>query len=269
MMSPNRPTSTLRLLSTRTIRIALLFGLIGAAVTVLSVPSLASSIGQKLFAGATAIVGSTPNASANHSSSVEFAAPVASASMTSERHGHTATRLADGRVLIAGGENTSGTLNQTEIYDPASATFSEAGNMTTARVDHSATLLGDGRVLLAGGQNGGASLATTEIFDPATGSFTNGPTMSVARAGHSATLFAEGRVLIAGGDASGSVEILDVAAGTSAATGGLSGARTLHSAALLQDGRVLVVGGKDADGNLLAHGEIFDPAAGTFSIVAG
>jgi WD40 repeat protein len=248
-----------------------LFGLIATAASVLSVPSLASSIGQRLFAGAAAIVGrsSTPVANANHSSSVEFAAPVESASMASERQGHTATRLGDGRVLIAGGENTSGTLNQTEIYDPASATFSASGNMTTARADHSATLLADGRVLIAGGQNGGASQATTEIFDPATGSFTNGPTMSVARAGHSATLFADGRILIAGGDANGSVEVLDVAAGTSSATGSMSGARTWHSAALLQAGRVLIVGGKDADGNRLSTGEIFDPAAGSFSIIAG
>src|ERR1051325_2284110 len=189
MLPLNRPTHSLRLLSTPTIRIALLFGLIATAATMLSVPSLASSIGHKLFAGAAAIISrsSTTHTHANNSWSTEFVAPVESASMASERHGHTATRLADGRVLIAGGENTSGSLNQTELYDPTAATFSTSGNMTSARVDHSATLLGDGRVLIAGGRNGGSSLATTEIFDPATGSFTSGPTMNVARAGHSAT----------------------------------------------------------------------------------
>src|ERR1051325_8209090 len=211
MLPLNRPTSSLRLLSTPTIRIALLFGLIATAATVLSVPSLASSIGHKLFAGAAAIISrsTTNDAQANQSSSTECAAPVASASMASERHGHTATRLADGRVLIAGGENTSGSLNQTELYDPAAATFSTSGNMTSARVDHSATLLADGRVLIAGGRNGGSSLATTEIFDPASGAFTSGPTMSVARAGHSATRLANGGVLIAGGDSGGSAEMLD------------------------------------------------------------
>jgi hypothetical protein len=65
---------------------------------------------------------------------------------------------------------------------------------------------------------------------------------------------------VAGGDAAGSAEILDVAAGTSAAAGTMNSARSGHSAALLQDGRVLLVGGKDAGGNDLNSGEIFDGA---------
>ena len=184
--------------------------------------------------------------------------------MLVERRGHTATRLADGRVLIAGGENSGGTLNQTEIYDPASGTFSAAANMSAARANHSATLLADGRVLIAGGRDGGNSLATTEIFDPATGSFTSGPSMSIARAGHSATLFANGRALIAGGDSAGSAEIFDLAAGMSTATGSLGVPRSMHSATLLQDGRVLVVGGRDGNGNELLSGEIFDTPASSF-----
>src|SRR5688572_18680152 len=146
MMAPNLPTS-LRLLSTRTIRIALLLVFIAGAATVLSF-------------------------------STEFAsAAVDNTTMAVERRGHTATRLANDRVLIAGGDNDSGALNQTELYDPTSATFSATGNMGAARADHSATLLADGRVLIAGGRNGGASLASTEIFDPATGAFTSGASM--------------------------------------------------------------------------------------------
>jgi hypothetical protein len=167
-------------------------------------------------------------------------------------------------VLIAGGENNGGTLNQTEIYDAASGTFSTAANMDAARAGHSATLLTDGRVLIAGGRAGGNAVATTEIFDPATGSFTTGPSMSVARAGHSATLFANGRVLIVGGDAAGSAEIFDPSTGTFTAAGNMGVARSMHSAALLQDGRVLVVGGRDANGNELLSGEIFDTPASAF-----
>jgi hypothetical protein len=199
--------------------------------------------------------------------SEEAAAPAVSTTMLVERRGHTATRLADGRVLVAGGENSTGTLNETELYDSSSGTFSAAANMATARAGHSATLLADGRVQNAGGNDGGASVASTEIFDPATGAFTSGPSMSVARAGHSATLFANGRVLIAGGDSAGTAEIFDPAAGTFAATGNMGAARSLHSAALLQDGRVLVVGGRDGNGNALLSGEVFDTPAGAFSSV--
>ena len=43
----------------------------------------------------------------------------------------------------------------------------------------------------------------------------------------------------------------------------------MHSAALLQDGRVLIVGGRDAGGNELTSGEIFDTPASAFSDVDG
>src|SRR5215510_9890266 len=127
MIAPTRPTS-LRLLSTRTIRFV---ALIAGAAMVLSSTSFASSIGQRLFASAAAIVsgGQTSETHAHTASPAFAAAAVENATMSVERRGHTATRLADGRVLIAGGDNTGGTLNQTEIYDPASGTFSTAANM--------------------------------------------------------------------------------------------------------------------------------------------
>jgi len=268
MTAPDLPTSRFRLSFNKTFRIAFLAGLVVAAAMVFSTTnSLAGSIRQRLLANAASMMGGST--STNHSAAFAFteAAQTQSSTMAVERRGHTATRLSDGRVLIAGGENSSGALNQSEIYDPASATFSAAANMGAARVDHSATLLADGRVLIAGGRNGGGPLATTEIFDPAAGVFTNGPSMSVARAGHSATLFANGRIFIAGGAAGGSAEILDLAAGTSAPAGNMGVARSMHSAALLQDGRVLVVGGRDANGNELTSGEVFDTVASAFSTV--
>src|SRR6185369_1025289 len=266
-MIPNRT----RRFSSGTIRIALVLGLVVVTAGALSSTSFASSLGQRLFARVATIVTGTQAAPTTHALDAEVeetaAAPTESATMSVERRGHTATRLADGRVLIAGGENSGGTLNQAEIYDPASGSFSATGNMDTARVNHTATLLADGRVLIAGGRNGAGSLATTEIFDAATGSFTSGPSMSVARAGHSATLFGNGTVLMAGGDAAGSAEIFNLAAGSSTAAGNLGEARSMHSAILLQDGRVLVVGGRDGNGNELTSGEIFDTPASSFSTV--
>src|SRR5687768_16701906 len=75
----------------------------------------------------------------------------ATGDMTSRRHLHTATLLADGRVLIAGGNSllSQRTQSSAELYDPRSGTFTLTGNMATPRVVHTATLLPDGRVLIA------------------------------------------------------------------------------------------------------------------------
>jgi len=85
---------------------------------------------------------------------------------------HTATRLPDGRVLIAGGINSAGqTIASAEIYDPATRTFSSAGSMVTSRQTHTATLLPSGKVLLAGGFTSGF-FTSAEVYDPVAGTFT-------------------------------------------------------------------------------------------------
>jgi len=84
------------------------------------------------------------------------------------RSAHTATLLANGKVLIAGGIDPSGeNTTKAEIYDPGTGTFSLTGSMTAARAGHTATLLATGRVLIAGGSEG----ATSEVYDPTTRSF--------------------------------------------------------------------------------------------------
>ena len=73
-------------------------------------------------------------------------------SISQGRWGHSATLLEDGRLLIVGGHETpSRKLDSAEIYDPASQTWSSAGNMSAKRGEgHKATLLSDGRVLVMG-----------------------------------------------------------------------------------------------------------------------
>jgi hypothetical protein len=75
--------------------------------------------------------------------------------MTDRRESHTATLLPDGRVLVAGGYARNGNgwriLAETELFDPATGTFTSAGLMGTPRSDHTATRLLDGRVLINGG----------------------------------------------------------------------------------------------------------------------
>jgi hypothetical protein len=88
---------------------------------------------------------------------------------------HTATRLADGRVLVVGGETEIGigAVAAAEIYDPATGMWTPTGSLHTARWEHSAALLGDGRVLVADGVGAdGYALDSAEMYDPATGKWT-------------------------------------------------------------------------------------------------
>jgi hypothetical protein len=71
-------------------------------------------------------------------------------SMGTARAFPTATLLPNGKVLLAGGSNFSGTLRTAELYDPATGTWTATGNMSTARELHTATLLPNGKVLVTG-----------------------------------------------------------------------------------------------------------------------
>jgi hypothetical protein len=200
-------------------------------------------------------------------------------SMADARYGHTATRLADGRVLVVGGADLMDGIDNlatAEIYDPSTGKFTRTGSMAQGRADHTATLLADGRVLIAGGFGGGTlPLATAEIYDPATGRFTSTGPMTVARVNHAATLLAGGSVLITGGldsdsNVLSSAEIYDPTSQTFHAIASMTTAREWHTATGLNDGRVLIVGGVEGGSHslgpvTLATAEIYDPSTGKFS----
>jgi hypothetical protein len=122
------------------------------------------------------------------------------ASLSAARESPTATLLASGKVLVAGGVGSGGDrLSSAEVYDPASNSWSPTGPMIAARNSHTATLLASGKVLVAGGLNSSGYLASAEVYDPASNSWSAAGFMSAARDVHTATLLPSGKVLVAGG----------------------------------------------------------------------
>ncbi|MDX6556295.1 MAG: hypothetical protein QOD86_2490 [Miltoncostaeaceae bacterium] len=196
------------------------------------------------------------------------------------RTGGAAVALPDGRVLAIGGILLAGTGQATvDRYDPATKVWSPVHSMSGARGIPIVVRLNDGRVLVAGGaavgDSGFAPMTTAELYDPATDTWTPAANaMSVARAAvdssRPATVLPDGRVLLAGGAQlpSAAVDIFDPA--TNAFTPGapMGHPRSLAGQTRLADGRVLVVGGVDVGGEL-ATAEVYDPAAGTWTDVAG
>ena len=86
---------------------------------------------------------------------------------------HSLTLLPDGRVLAAGGAHplniNHGDYATTEIFDPATNSWSPGPELSGPRTGHSATLLPDGRVLLVGGfvrEGEGYSLTSMEFVTP-------------------------------------------------------------------------------------------------------
>lgn len=189
------------------------------------------------------------------------------------RYGHTASLLANDRVLIAGGSSPAGlSLSSVELYDRGSDTWAATGPLAGARYGHTASVLGDGTVLVAGGTcNGcGGHLATCERYDPGPGTWSTAAALTWVRSGHSANVLGDGRVLAAGGAASpntATTELYDPVANTWTLTSGsLNEARTFHTANVLGDGRVLVAGGHHLV--RLSTAELYDPGLDTWSFAA-
>ncbi len=120
-------------------------------------------------------------------------------SMSTPRINHTATLLADGKVLITGGSNGVNALDSAEIFDPDTGEFSAINSLQFARMEHTASILPDGKVLIAGGE-ADQILSSIEIYNPSTGAFSTASAMSVPRSKHAAVAIGDGRVLLAGGE---------------------------------------------------------------------
>jgi hypothetical protein len=182
--------------------------------------------------------------------------------LNTPRTGHTATLLANGEVLVVGGEDSAGVLTTAELYNPTTGTWSTTGSLATPRYQHSATLLPNGEVLVAGGYIPSLAefTATAELYNPSTGKWTTTGSMTMPRASAGAALLPNGQVLVAGGvnatSTSGTTaELYNPATGKWTATGGLT-VQVIAPATLLSGGLVLMAS---------TGGHLYNPSAGSWT----
>ena len=165
--------------------------------------------------------------------------------------GHSATLLANGKVLVDGGPP--------HLYDPDSGTWTPTGQMEPlSQFSYTAALLSDGRVLVVGGE---FPNVRAHLYDPATGSWTAAADMPERLTGHdgeviTATLLSDGTVLVTG---PGKADLYDPAKGIWTATREQPERHTYFSrtATLLLDGSVLLV---EPDGV-----QLYDPTTGSWT----
>ena len=183
--------------------------------------------------------------------------------MRTARTGHAAVLLPNGKVLVAGGEESDEhSLASAEIYDPATNKWTATGSMLTPRIARSATVLKDGRVLVTGG---GDARNLSEIYDPPSGVWHAAGNMTASRVKHVATLLPDGRVLITGGSPDSqwhpvrTAEVFDPRTNKFTAISDMELARFKipDATAVLKNGRILIAGGA-------AEVEVYDNAAGKF-----
>ncbi len=125
---------------------------------------------------------------------------------------HTATRLADGRVLAVGGccDGWFVPLRTSEIYDEATRRWTRVKDMIHARCTPITALLDDGRVLVVGGTSGaggrcggpraGDTTDSAEIYDPAADTWTAADILPTKVDGAVLLKLGDGRVLLIRGD---------------------------------------------------------------------
>lgn len=196
--------------------------------------------------------------------------------------GHSATLLADGRVLVT--DSTEAALtNWAQIYDPATGRWSQTSIQRDGGV--TATLLADGRVLLTGSD---CDRYGPQIYDPRTDAVSSAGTPAApGYFGYTTASLRDGRVLVLGGyggpkdvntQPQNVVQLFDPASHSWTVGPPMPIERMSPESLLLADGRVLVVGGKAAvwspvsgrpvpptPGPFLTSADIYDPQAGRWS----
>ncbi|HLZ88814.1 MAG TPA: kelch repeat-containing protein [Puia sp.] len=179
----------------------------------------------------------------------------------------TALPLADGRILIAGGNQDRQPTQFAITYDPKTNRFTRVGDMTVVRYKSSAALLPDGRALIIGGSNNRdwrGKYSSTELFDLRTNTFTRGPELNFERfkLAHSIITLKNGDILVTGGDR----HIEQLHDGRFSVVATLDQPCYFSTATLLNGGDILLAGGYGNDAQCIDKTWIYTPQVTTMPL---
>ena len=216
----------------------------------------------RLTDGRVLVVGGTDS----ESNDTEIYDPVSNSWSTTgqlnhDRVAHSAMTLSDGRVLVAGGvfgeHPDYDDIEEVEVFDPVSETWTVVGTLTGQRIYPGLTALDDGRALIVG-----ARAAT--LFDPVSDTLTRATPLPGEWSQPIAVTLDDGRVLLCG-NANGTMTLLwNPTDGRLKIAGPVGTIRQGSKATKLPNGIVLVTGGSSS-GVSFDSTEFFDPSTLTWS----
>lgn len=184
--------------------------------------------------------------------------------------------LADGRILVTGGEGHTRnsqlvSLSECSLYDSTSEHWTVTGSLRTPRSRRlEPLLLENGKVLLAGGAGREQfSLASSELFDPVSETWEKTGSLQEARVGHRLFKLKNGVLAIAGHSADGrplrSCEFYDPTTGNWHPRASLHQIAGSVTAVLLPDGRIFALGSSTGSSRKSSACEIYDPETDRWS----
>lgn len=196
-------------------------------------------------------------------------------SFQNPRYHHAATLLANGKVLVSGGRNTSSSdlavRTKADLYDPATGKWIATGAMLTGRSQHTATLLPNGKVLAVGGSNpNGLEPKTPELYDPSTGvwSATGAVPSATSGTNYRTALLPDGKLLaiwVVSAAPRTKAALYDPATNAWTTTGTMIATVFSPTLTLLPSGKVLAAGGAAAGNTGSPNAELYDPSTGTWT----
>jgi hypothetical protein len=172
----------------------------------------------------------------------------------------------NGQVLVAAGNNTVGSVNTAELYNPSTDTWRATGNMQSLH-PFSLVLLQDGRALAV--DDSGTVNSPGELYSPSTGQWTLTGAMYYAHSGDAAVLLPNGDVLAYGNHfACYAGQFFNPGTNTWSRTSGQCGNNiSFGPLALLATGKALLAGGSiiySGKATSVAHADLYDLSINTW-----